>query len=84
MGAERPKVGDPVIDEQGAGCGGDPAQSEDAELKAELPFHTDFPARCLNQHGDADLERLLMTTVPSHCKEQSNPQAPLSSATSPR
>ena len=39
-----PKVVDKIIDQQGAGCRGKPAQSEDAKLKAQLEIHTDLPA----------------------------------------
>ena len=44
QGLGRAKVDDKMIDQQGAGCPGNPAQSEDGTLKAQLQIHTDFPA----------------------------------------
>ena len=36
QGLEQPKDGDKMIDQEGAGCQGPPAQFEDAKLKAQL------------------------------------------------
>ena len=47
QGLGRPKVGDNMIDQQGAGCRMNPAQSEDARLKAQLQIRT-----LIFQHAD--------------------------------
>ena len=39
QGLGRPKVGDKIVDQQGAGCQGNLAPSEDGELKARLQTH---------------------------------------------
>ena len=44
QGLGQPKAGDNMIDQQGAACQENPAQSEDAGLKAKLKVNTDFPA----------------------------------------
>ena len=47
QGLGRPKVGDKMTDQQGAGCRGNPAQSEDGKLKTQLQVHTQ-----IFQHAD--------------------------------
>ena len=44
QGLRQPKVGDKMIDQQGAGCRENPVQSEHAKLRAQLQIRTDFPA----------------------------------------
>ena len=36
QGLGQPKVGNKMVDQQGAGCRGNPAQSEDGKVKAQL------------------------------------------------
>ena len=46
QGLGRPKAGDKVIDQQGAGCQENPAQSEDARLKAQVQIHRQVSEHC--------------------------------------
>ena len=66
-----PKVGDKILDRQGAGCQEHPAQSEDTGRTANLKTHKQMFQQDL--HGSIDLHRPHISNLPLHCKEQSDP-----------
>ena len=83
-GLRRPKAGDKVIDQQGSECQEKPAESDEARLKAWLEIHTQ-----VFQHAEQICMAALIfigpkcLTLPSHCKKQSDRQAPSATVTDP-